>query len=93
MTPTINLINDIQKEVELERQGMLRIRRWIGGEIRVNDERWYQARAYRLPESKTNLDEASPMTEDQPRRKTFGSILTRFSNLLSSRRYPIGSKS
>jgi hypothetical protein len=87
-----DLINDIHKDVELERQGMRRTRRWMGDTTQDTDIRWYQARAYRLTESKPNLDEFSQMVEDQPPRDAFSSILTRFSNLPNSRHQPIGSK-
>jgi hypothetical protein len=93
MIPMVNLNNNIEKELEMERQGMNRTRRWIGDATQVTDTRWYQARAYRPTDSKTNLDKIGQISDNQPRREAFNSILTRFSNLLSYRRHPIGSKS
>ena len=93
MIPIVNLNNNVEKELEMERQGMNRTRRWIGDATQVTDSRWYQARAYQLTESKHNFDKVSQMAENLPLREAFNSILTRFSNLQSSRRYPIGSKS
>jgi hypothetical protein len=92
MILTVNLNNNVEKELEVERQGMRRTRRWMGDTTQDTDIRWYQASAYRLTESKPNLDEFSQMAEDQPPREAFSSILTRFSNLLNSRHQPIGSK-
>ena len=93
MISIVNITNNVEKEPEMEQQGMRRIRRWIGDVTQSTDVRWYQARAYQLMESKPNLDEVSLLAENQPRREAFRSILIRFSNLLSPRLYPICSKS
>jgi hypothetical protein len=88
-----DLINDIHKDVELERQGMRRTRRWTGITSPVTDNPSYQARAYRFLKTKPNLDEISQMAETQPRRATLNPILTYFRNLLTTRRNPVSGKS
>jgi hypothetical protein len=84
MLTIADLINDIQKDVELERQGMTRIRRWTGDTSQVTGNRKFQANAYQIQNTNSNLDEISHMAETQPRREAFNSILTRFSNLLTN---------
>ena len=93
MNPILNLVNDIQKDVELERQGMLRIRRWIGDTSQVTDNRSYPASAYRFRKTEPNLDENNQMAETQPHHRTLLPILTYFSNRLTTRRNPISNKS
>ena len=93
MMQIVNLNNNIEKELELERQGMRRTRRWIGDANQAADARWYQARAYRISSSKRNLDEVSRVAKKQPHREAQGSILDRLSGLMNTRRQPAGSKS
>lgn len=63
MIQIVNMLNNIEKEVDLERQGMLRIKRFAGNTSQITDDRWYQARAHRIPKSKANLDDVSQMGE------------------------------
>jgi hypothetical protein len=93
MMPMVNLNNNIEKELELEHQGMRRTRRYIGDANSVADVRWYQARAYRIPEYKSNLPENGKVIQTQTRRDVFNSILNRFSTMVNTRRQPVSSKS
>ena len=92
MLQIADLINDIHKDVELERQGITRMRRWTGDTSLFSGNRGYQARAHQIRNTNSNLGEINQMVETQPLREAFNSIITRFSNLLSSRRHLIGSK-
>jgi hypothetical protein len=93
MLTIADLINDIHKDVELERQGMTRIRRWTGDTRQVTGNRKFQASAYKIQNTNSNLDEIGHMKEIQPRREAFNSILTRFSNLLTTPHNSVGNKS
>jgi hypothetical protein len=42
MIPIINLYNLLERELEFERQGLRRTRRWIGDDNRVTDDKWFQ---------------------------------------------------
>jgi hypothetical protein len=48
MIPMVNLINIVEKELELERQGHRRTSRWIGAASRVTDARWFQRVIHRI---------------------------------------------
>ena len=93
MIPIVNLNNNIERELELENQGMRRTRRWIGDATQAADERWYQARAFRVSSSKPKLDQVSQMTNDQTYYQSQRSVLDLISSLFKTRRQPIGSKS
>jgi hypothetical protein len=93
MIAIVNLNNNIERELELENQGMSRTRRWIGDATQAGDERWYQARAFRIPSFTPQLDQASQMTKDQTIYQSQRSVLDLLSGLFKTRRQPIGSKS
>ena len=93
MIAIVNLNNNIERELELENQGMSRTRRWIGDATQAGDERWYQARAFRIPSSTPQLNQVSQMTKDQTIYQSQRSVLDLLSGLFKTRRQPIGSKS
>jgi len=91
MITIVNLNNVVEKELELERQGFRRTRRWIGDASQVTDAKWYQAKVSKVSGATHNLDEVSQVAEIKPRRKVNSSFLARLSNLFSTRQ-PISSK-
>jgi hypothetical protein len=93
MNPIVNLNIVLEKELELERQGMRRTRRWIGDASQVTDARWYQTKLSRFSGIKHNLEEVSRVAETKPRREAPSSILNRLFNLPSTSRQPAGSES
>lgn len=92
MIPIVNLNNNIDRELELENQGMRRTRRWIGDATQAADERWYQARAFRISSSKPKLEQVSQMTKDHTYYQSQRSVLNLLSTLFNIRRQPLGSK-
>jgi hypothetical protein len=88
MNPTVNMILTLEKELELERKGLRRTRRWIGDACQVTDARWYQGELG--PVSKTNhfLGKVSPAGETKSRREPRRSILARLWPLPRTRRQP-----
>lgn len=91
MNQIINLNMVIEKELELERQGNRRTRRWIGDASKVADSRWYQARVNRVSNDRYNLDEIGKVEEIKPQQDARPSIITRFLNLPYTRRQPANS--
>ena len=92
MIPVVNLNNNIAKELEMERDGKRRTRRFIGDAAQASDRRWYQAPVTRQTQAAANPAEASQAAEGQPRRQPASAFMARFSSLFGSRRLPIGSK-
>ena len=72
-----NMAVVIEKELELENQGVPRTRRFIGDDPRVGDDRWYQRRAIRVVELGHDLTEDSQVAVAKTRRKVYPSILSR----------------
>lgn len=93
MIPVVNLNNNIAKELEMERDGMRRTRRWVGDAAQVTDNRWYQTSANQRTQAEGSLDQVSQAAQAQPRRQSSGSILSRVSSLFGAGRLPIGSRS
>lgn len=62
-----------EKELELERQGFRRTRRWIGDANQVADEGWYRPIVRRIPES----NEARRVGQKGSRWETLSSELAR----------------
>jgi hypothetical protein len=88
----VNMEIVLEKELELERQGFRRTRRWIGDASRVADPKWYQTKINKVLEIRGNLEETSPVVESKPRQETLRSTLTRFLNLPPTRHQPAKSK-
>jgi hypothetical protein len=65
----------VEKELELESQGMRRTRRFIG-DAAVGDPRWYQTRLNRVVEI-----EGHPLEQDEPCREPLRSRLARWFHL------------
>ena len=78
MNSHVNMILVLEKELELERHGLRRTRRWIGDANQVTDARWYRAQV-----SKTDhhLGKAHSAAETQARRKAQRSFLARLLHL------------
>jgi hypothetical protein len=88
MNPIVNMILVLEKELELERQGLRRTRRWIGDVSQVTDARWYQGEVSRVSETKPYLGEVGRVAETKPRREAPRSILARLLHLPRTRRQP-----
>ena len=88
MNQIINLNMVIEKELEMERQGNRRTRRWIGDASQVADSRWYQARVNRVSKDTYNLGEIGKVEEIKPHQDPRPSIITRLLNLPYTRRQP-----
>ena len=92
MNQIINLNMVIEKELELERQGNRRTRRWIGDATQVADSRWYQARVNRVSNDRHNLGNIGKVEEIKPHQDARPLIVTRFLNLQYTRRQPANSE-
>jgi hypothetical protein len=66
MNPMVNLNNILEKELELERQGHRRTRRWIGDINHVSDEKWFQRIIHRIS-AEPYRSESSQVTESSSR--------------------------
>ena len=89
MNQIMNLEIALNKELELERQGFRRTRRWIGDADRVSDPGWYQAKASQVPGTIINLDETGSVEETNPRLQAIRTAFDRFFNLPHTRRQPV----
>ena len=92
MIPMVNMEIVLEKELELERQGFRRTRRWIGDASRVADSKWYQTKVSQVHEIRANPEETSPIVESKPHQETLRSTLTQFLNQLYTRRQPAKSE-
>ena len=81
MNPMVNMIIVLEKELEMERQGLRRTRRYIGDASQVADPRWYQRDINRAAESKLNLGEVRQVEDSEPCREPFRSRLARLFHL------------
>lgn len=77
MNTMINMIVVVEKELELERQGMRRTRRFIGDARHVSDAQWYQTSIKPVAETRHSLVEASQAAGNQARREAAPSLLAR----------------
>ena len=93
MNTLVHLNMTIEKELELERQGMRRTRRLIGDASQVRDFRWYERKTSRLPANNQNRDDLNLLTETRSPQKEGTPLLSRIFNLASTRRKPISIKS
>ena len=92
MISIMNLNNIVEKELELERQGFRRTRRWIGDASQVGDERMYQTKLNQVAIYKDNLNKIKSGSEGTPSRQLGTAFFEWFSNLLSTPRQPASSK-
>jgi len=92
MISIINLNNVVEKELELERQGFRRTRRWIGDASQVGDEKLYQTKLNQVAIYKDKLNKIKSGAEVTPSRQARTSFLERISNLFSTPRQPASSK-
>ena len=88
MNPTVNMIVTLEKELELERQGLRRTRRWIGDASPVTDERWYRGRAGQAAMTGNGLGEVSRAADANPCPDERRSILARLLDLRPNRPQP-----
>jgi hypothetical protein len=94
MIRIVNLNNNIEKELELEHQGLRRTRRWIGDANQVAEDGWYRAKINKISGSSHNLNQVSQVANAKPRWQANSAILKRLSSLFNtSRRQPVSSKS
>jgi len=92
MIPVVNLNNNIAKELEMERDGNRRTRRFIGDAAQASDRRWYQAPVTRRAQAAARQAEASQVAQGETRRQPASAFMARFSSLFGAGRLPIGSK-
>ena len=92
MIPIVNLNNIVYKELELQHQTHRRTHRWMADAHRFTYESWYRKKPIRISVDRNNLDAVNQVVEIKPHREAHSSILTRLSNLLNTRRQPVGSK-
>jgi hypothetical protein len=92
MNPMVNMNIVLERELELEREGLRRTRRWIGDASQVTDDRWYWGGASPVPETKRYLDEANRIEGTKLRREARRSVLGRFLHLSRTRRQPAGNE-
>lgn len=86
MNPMINMILVLEKELEMEQQGMRRTRRYIGDARELIDERWYQTDASQIVETRSNSHESGHHGQVNPDRKIeHQSILGRLFHLPRNR--------
>jgi hypothetical protein len=78
MNPMMNLNLVVEKELELEQQGLRRTRRFIGDANQVVDARWYQTKASQFSGPGQRMDTISPVAENKSFQESLRSILTRF---------------
>ena len=69
MNSIANLNISVERELELERHGFRRTRRWIGDASQVSDPKWYQASARKVAENGRNSAKVSRVLESRPRRE------------------------
>jgi hypothetical protein len=77
MNPTINMIIVLEKELDLEHQGMRRTRRYIGDGNLTTDSSWYQASINQGMEARNAVSDAYQLDESSPYKEARRSILSR----------------
>lgn len=84
MNPMVNLNTVIEKELEQERQGFRRTRRWIGDANQATDNRWFRAEL--RPASQVSSAQAAPrqVSQPQPRWRAYSAFLTRMLSLTAA---------
>jgi hypothetical protein len=85
MNPTVNLTLAVEKELELEKQGLSRTRRYIGDVSQVTDTRWYQGGISQVAEARPGLDGMNQIAETKPCPEGRRSILARLFHLPGTR--------
>ena len=81
MNTNVNMILVLEKELELERQGFRRTRRWIGDASQVADARWYRGETSQVSKTNHHLGKVSSVAETKSRRKAQRSVLARLLHL------------
>ena len=89
MIQMINMYTVLEKELELESQGIRRTRRWIGDDSRVIDGGWYQGKQSLISEHTLDLGEVNRASKFLPGLKTNRSMMGRLLYLLRNRRQPV----
>jgi hypothetical protein len=88
MIPIINMYNGLEKELDLERKGVRRTRRWIGDDSRVIDDGWYQGNQTLISLRKSDPGKVSQAQKTMHGHDANRSILVRLFYLLRNRRQP-----
>ena len=86
MNLIVNMNLVVEKELELERKGLRRTRRWIGDASQVADARWYRGEASRISKTRHYLGKVSRVAETKARREAHRSTLVRLLHLPRTRR-------
>ena len=92
MISIINLNNIVEKELELESQGFRRTRRWIGDASQVGDEKMYQTNLNHVAIYKDKLNKIKNASQITPSQQPLTSVLGRLSNLFSTPRQTVSSR-
>lgn len=87
MNAMVTMIVNLEKEIEMERQGQRRTRRYIGDASMVSDPRWYQNEASRMVEHEPGVDETGSAAS-LPRREEKPSLMERIFHQPRPRREP-----
>ena len=85
MLQTINLNNNVERELALEAQGHRRTRRWIGDNARAEHNGWYQARRNQRIFSSDYGSKIAQLQAAKPRQASQETIFSRIGNLFGSR--------
>jgi hypothetical protein len=93
MYSLVNLNMKVERELELEREGFRRTRRWIGDANQVKDLRWYRREMRRISGTDKDQAEVNQMTKNQSLPQVITSFLSRIFNLPSTRQQTVRSKS
>ena len=84
--------NVVEKELDMDRQGFRRTRRWIGDVSQVGDRKLYQTKLNQVAIYKDKLNKIKNASEVSQSRQARASFLERLSNLFSTPRQPASSK-
>lgn len=88
MNPLDNMLVVLEKELEWERQGNRRTRRYIGDNRQVIDARWYQAQQIRIEEPGFSPAEENLAAQIESRQQAHSTIFSRLLHLPRTRHQP-----
>ena len=88
MNNIMNLNLNIDKELELERQGHRRTRRWVGDAAQTS---WYQSRIIPFSGSGQNMARVNQIQDTQSRLDAYNETLTRFLRPSNHQPFSMGS--
>jgi len=90
MLQTINLNNNVERELALEAQGYRRTRRWIGDHQQAEHNGWYQAKRNQRIFSIDYGSEIAQRKAEKPCQGSQETIFSRIGDLFGSRYQQLG---